>query len=450
MYQILEVDFHPLSITQRIDPILRTLAADAHTAAYVEPLKDVVLARLFSQLGQVYDSISLDRAVQLGSFTGEGAAPSKLDRTRIERFIGAACRRGDLDVTFDHKGMVLNFDQDLFGSSQLAQQAPAESLLQPSPATLLRHQLSSVATTLFQALNVFDPTSSPVAQAEQHKQDAFKAMVENMANERSALLKRRDIIEQRKKQADELAARKEKEESAAKLLRAQERAAEQARQMAEDKKRQELERARATAAEIKAKEARELAQSLAQRSGVQLKTQEIEKLDPSELVQLSVQAMEKERKGLAEKIRIVGKRMDHVERAMRKEERPLIGQDYERQQARDRRAFEKAQSDRVAEAKAQHSRDLEDRNRLSAHWAMYTSFRAEREASSNAANEMALKESKARIDAEKSKRREHVRATRAEEARQRAAEEEAARAREEEDRRLAEGEFGARYIQLRA
>lgn len=404
-------------------------------------MKDVVLARLFSQLGQVYDSISLARAVQLGSFSADGGNPTSADRSRIERFIGSACRRGDLDVTFDHKDGELHFDQDLFGSAQLAKQAPVESLLQPSPAALLRHQLSSVASCLYQALNAFDPNDSPLVQADKQKEEAFKTMVQSMAREREALLERRNIIEQRKKQAEEVAARREKEESHAKALRAQQRAEEQARQLAEEKRRMEKERTEKLAAEIKAKEARALAAKLAESSGISLDQKDIDKLDPNDLVQASVQAMEKERKDLAEKIRIVGKRMDHMERAMRKEERPLIGEDYTRQQTRDKQSFEKAQLDMVAESKAQHAADLEARNRLMPHLSLYEAFRAERESSSRAANEAANRESTSRIAQEKAKRREQVRAARIEEARLAEEEEQARAAEEAEQRRLAEGKF---------
>lgn len=415
--------------------------ADPLTAAYAEPLKDVVLARLFSQLGQVYDSISLDRAVQLGSFSADGAKPTSADRTRIERFIGAACRRGDLDVTFDHQGMVLHFDQDLFGSAQLAQQAPTESLLQPSPAALLRSQLSAVTSCLYQALNSFDVATSPLAEVQKTKEEAFKAMVESMAREREALLERRSILEQRKNQAEELAARREKEESHAKAVRAAQRAEEQARQMAEEKKRMELERQQKLTQEIKNREARLLAEKLAQSSGVKLDA--VEGMDPNELVQRSVAAMEKERKDLAEKIRIVGKRMDHMERAMRKEERPLVEQDYHRQQARDAKAFDKAQDAQIAAAREQHAADLQARTKLAPHWALYEAFRADRESSSRAANEVAVRESHAKIESEKAKRRASERSARIEEARRLEEEERERVQREAEEQRLAEGRLSS-------
>ncbi|KAH9456574.1 hypothetical protein MJO28_006634 [Puccinia striiformis f. sp. tritici] len=46
LYKILEGDFHPLSITSEIQPILQQLSEDEETKRYVEPLKEVVLTRL--------------------------------------------------------------------------------------------------------------------------------------------------------------------------------------------------------------------------------------------------------------------------------------------------------------------------------------------------------------------------------------------------------------------
>ena len=59
------------------------------------------------------------------------------------------------------------------------------------------------------------------------------------------------------------------------------------------------------------------------------------------------------------------KRLDHTERAFRKEERPLLALDYERQQAEDRAAWEEAQKRALEEAKQAHRRNLETKKRLS-------------------------------------------------------------------------------------
>lgn len=272
LYNILEVDFHPLSITKKIDPILTDLAKDPDTARYVKPLEEVVLARLFSQLGQVYDSIALERAIRLSTFGSESQDPLKA-RARIERFIAGACRRGDLDVTFDHSGASISFDQDVFGSSiSINDNSELEkTLLQPAPSLLLRTQLSRLAQCLYKAVDAIDPKSSPQGEAVQNKEAALQAMLTSMAAERKTLLARKQIIERRKEQADESAARKEKEEAQLRAQRIAARAEEHARKEREDARQRELDRIKKENERIKRQEAAAMAESIAKKSGIDLK-----------------------------------------------------------------------------------------------------------------------------------------------------------------------------------
>jgi len=55
----------------------------------------------------------------------------------------------------------------------------------------------------------------------------------------------------------------------------------------------------------------------------------MENLNTDDLMKLQVEQLEKEKRDLNQRLRIVAKRVDHLERACRKEERPLLGQDYE-------------------------------------------------------------------------------------------------------------------------
>ena len=47
------------------------------------------------------------------------------------------------------------------------------------------------------------------------------------------------------------------------------------------------------------------------------------------LMRPQVEQPEKEKKELNEKVLVLAKRLDHIERAYRKEERPLLTKDYE-------------------------------------------------------------------------------------------------------------------------
>ena len=90
----------------------------------------------------------------------------------------------------------------------------------------------------------------------------------------------------------------------------------------------------------------------------------MENLNTDSLMKLQVEQLEKEKKELNERLRIVAKRVDHIERAYRKEERPLLGRDYEEQQANDRSTFEALQKARIEGSRISHQQDIETKNRL--------------------------------------------------------------------------------------
>ena len=93
-------------------------------------------------------------------------------------------------------------------------------------------------------------------------------------------------------------------------------------------------------------------------------TQDLGDLNKDNLVQLQVKQIEKEKKDQSERLRILAKRLDHTERAYRKEERPLLALDYQQQQAEDKAAHALAQKARLEAARLQHKEDLETKKRL--------------------------------------------------------------------------------------
>lgn len=165
-------------------------------------------------------------------------------------------------------------------------------------------------------------------------------------------------------------------------------------------------------------------------------------------MRLQVQQLEKEKKDMQERTRIIAKRLDHTERAFRKEERPLLAHDYEQQQAEDRIAFEIARKTRLEAARRAHQEDLETKNRLSR---VMEDYKARREYYiSKQGDEFAkLREESARkIEKEKAKRREAVLKAREEERVRREEEERILREKEEEERRLEEGMCILHFLKL--
>jgi translation initiation factor 3 subunit A len=73
---------------------------------------------------------------------------------------------------------------------------------------------------------------------------------------------------------------------------------------------------------------------------------------------------EKEKKELSERLRIVAKRVDRIERAYRKDARLLLAQDYEQQRTTDRETFAAIQTQCKEGARLAHKEDLETKKRL--------------------------------------------------------------------------------------
>ncbi len=156
----------------------------------------------------------------------------------------------------------------------------------------------------------------------------------------------------------------------------------------------------------------------------------MEVLDTEKLLQLQSKQIEKEQREVAERLRIIAKRVDHLERAFRKEERPLIEADYDLQKAEDLKAHVAAFNLARQAAKEKHAIDLDLKKRLGRMMSDYLQARSVVE--SKRADEFTKRkaDTEKKLAEEKAKLRKRVLAERAAE-KKRAAEEEARRAEEE-------------------
>ncbi len=259
LYNILEVDFHPLSICQKISPILTQIGEDAEMQKYIVPLQQVILTRLFQQLSQVYETVDLDFVEGLAKFP----EPFQVIRATIEKFIMNGNKKGDLAIRMDHATGVLSFDTDIFSSAKAVHggsaggsaenESGSVQRLQSTPSEIVRSQLTRLAKSLFTTCYYIDSSFN---------EDRIKAREEAMARaeagaekEHQETLARKEVIQRRKEEASELQARRERENAKMKRIREQELAeAEQQRQLqdqqAREKVRMEIQRKQIQKAEV--------------------------------------------------------------------------------------------------------------------------------------------------------------------------------------------------------
>ncbi|KAG0230030.1 eukaryotic translation initiation factor 3 subunit A [Actinomortierella wolfii] len=444
LYNILEVQFHPLSICKKIEPIMTRLAEDPELVKYVKPLHQVILTRLFQQLSQVYTTLKLDFVVKLASFP----APFNYDSATIEKFIMQGCKKGELSIRIDHATQSLTFETDLFtAANKTVTDGP---ILQSLPSDLMRTQLTRLADCLNTTVQLISPEIVEAKKAA--KKAAFLKALSTMEEEHKHALERKAIIERKKELIETMLARKEKEEAREKALRLQaEQEALKAR-LAEERRKREEERIRQEQEQIRKNEQLKLAESLKNKAGVELKDEDLENLDKDKLVAIQIQQLEKEKAEMAARTRAIGKRLDHMERAMRLEERPLLAKDYERQQKADRVYHEAAVKAQLEAAKAKHAHDLALKRRMTRILEDYQKVRKEMEGKRHEEFEQKRAAARAKIEEEKARRiqlyhekkaeldarrirEEKEKAEREAEAARRAAEEEKRRAAEEERRR---------------
>jgi translation initiation factor 3 subunit A len=454
LYEVLQVTFDPLALCSSIAPILSSLSSpDDPYAAYLPLLQRALLSRLLSQLSEVYSTITITSLLEL---IEPLHSLGWMDEAQVEAFIMGCARRGELNVKVDHaQGRIVFVDETFVGKDadedqQLAHQ-DLETCVQMSMEERVRTRLSRLAQSLHTSLQTIAGPSQP-RDTEEEQRQKFENLVAAAEAERKSLLIKRAIVAKRRELLSELSAKKEKEDVTRRAEINRREKEEESRRLREEMRKKELERARREVEGIRVEEARKLAATLVEKGLKGVNIDDMDQVSTDKLMELQVAQLEKEKKDMTQRLRVIAKRIDHIERAYRKEERPLLAEDYEKQQSADQESFQSIQQARRDAHLLAHQRDLETKKRLVR---MLPDYNGRREEIIRQKGEHFAKRKDAankKIEEEKAKRREYImkqreeeRKAREEEERKRL-EEEAEEARleaerlAEEERRLAEEE----------
>lgn len=442
LYQILEVDFHPLSICKKISPILTQIGTDPEMEKYVLPLQQVILTRLFQQLSQVYESVELKFVYELAQFPD----PFKVNSGTIEKFIMNGCKKGDLAIRLDHASGVLTFDSDVFSSAKALHPGSAAGLaenektsvqrLQSTPAEIVRSQLTRLAKTLYITCQYVDPNFS--VQRQEAKAAAFARAAAGAEKEHQEIIARREVIEKKKEVASNALQQKQKEEETRKRLQAQQLQEKEAARLADEQKARELKRYQDEQRRAKQETLIKEVEELKKHKNIDLEGVDIDDLDSDRLRALRIEQMTKEKNELNNSLRITGKRIDHLERAFRKEETKLLPKDYEAQRERDIADYEKTKGETLASTQQKHKEDVALKHRLSRLVPVYEQFRKDLQERRHDEFEKRRKQADRELEITIQKRKRDVREAKTRARRER--EEAEKREREEEERLAHEAE----------
>ncbi|KAG7528776.1 hypothetical protein FFLO_05945 [Filobasidium floriforme] len=358
LYNALEVDFHPLTACKIIAPLVDSISKDEDYAPYIRALKPVVLARLLQSLSEVYSTISISYVMGLVKPFASG--PWATNEKDLETFLMGASQRGELGVAVDHISKAITFQHEQAVKPVVLSEV---SNLQDIAATGQTSQIARLALALQNTIQYLNP--SILEDAKQARAKAFARALAEAEDERKAAVHRQAIVDRRRQKLEEINSRRLREENDAKVARAREAAVEAAAREAEAYKQREKDRVQKEIDTIRNAEAKKLAETLKARGGLKVDLDGVEDLDTEKLLQLQSAQIAKEQKNIAERMRIISKRVDHLERAFRKEERPLLEDDYEKQKQADKDAHKAAIKAAQQAALEKHHLDLALKERLS-------------------------------------------------------------------------------------
>lgn len=463
LYQILEVDFHPLSICKKISPILAKIGADTEMEKYVLPLQQVILTRLFQQLSQVYESVSLDFVQQLAQFP----EPFQVTPSSIEKFVMNGCKKGDLAIRIDHVSGILTFDSDVFssakalhsGSAAGSAESDAGSVqrLQSTPAEIARSQLTRLAKTLHITCIYVDPIYNSARVTA--KEAAYARAEAGAEQEHGETLARRGVIEKKKEAATDALQRRQKEEETRKRIRTQQAIETERQRLIDEQRERERKRMKDEQDRIRQQEIKKQLEELKTGvKGIDLGEIDVDELDSNRIRAMKLAQLEKEKNELNDRVRVTAKRIDHLERAFRREEVKHLPEDYEAQRKNDLEVYQKQEEETMREALQKHKEGVALKHRLSRLVGEYDQFSKDVRSRRHDEFEKRRKAAEKEFEAKKKQRIREVQeqkkaarlAAEAEERREREEEERAAQeaaeksAKEEEQRKVMQERKAAR------
>ena len=429
LYQWLEQDFDPLLLCKRVEGVISFIEKSDDLKPYIQPLKEVAIVRLLKEISQIYSTIQLKRILQLCPFA---------DGITLEHFVVSAARRNDLQVRIDHRRGCLHFGNGLVSGSEEVIEGPH---IQSMASSQIRSQLVNMFSALQNARALIEPDKIKnqrdklkgriMSEYERNKHIQHKNLLERSkyieARREEIAAMRAELLLMEERQAEEAQARMRREEEARIKKEAEERARQRMAQEEEELKRR---MAKDTIENMRLTEAgQKILETFGEDELADLKVEDIKSKQWEQL--------EKERKEQIARQQKLEKKIDHLERAKRLEELPLLEEAAKKDVILNKEIFERMELQRIEELKAERALALQHRDRLLRMKSEASSFASKIKSTRYAEYEVKVAEWKKKIEKARADRLEERRKKREEDRRReyyKAKKEEEDRRREEEKR----------------
>ncbi|KAK4471468.1 hypothetical protein MN116_004578 [Schistosoma mekongi] len=362
LYQVLEADFQPLKLWDLVQPALDFMSSSPDLQVYITQLHDVIVAKTLLQLSQVYQSLNFEEFIKLCPF---------MEPIRLERSVIELIHNLELPIRVNHLQQAIFFDKftDLgISQCEYGGQLVSQSTHVNDPDKLSR-QLTMFAQVMQQITDILEVGQS-LANCRRALVHDYRKNEQALRNE---LLNRRCLIEARKEEIETyqskrdqyysiVEARRQAEQE--RLLKAEET------NLANEAKQRELIKTEGEKARLKLRMARTSLKMFldlkidAKLDLKELTEEQLENFDADKLINKQKQEVKKKRKELAEKAKTMAKKLDYYTRACRIEEIPLLQANIEPEAIESRELFEQSTREIEEHSKAEHARQLKERNRL--------------------------------------------------------------------------------------
>lgn len=357
LFVILEEGTDPLDMVDRAQSLLQTLRTEAGVtsdvddkpeveedtddhllAKYVQPMTDVLILKLISNLSAAYHTISLDHVKNLTS--GLGVSFEQMEKTIV-----LSSRSRALSVRIDHRVGCIRFGNAALESDEM------------------RGQLSTLAKRLTTACNIIAPSDDSAVATK--RVAVYADTRDTLESEHIATLERRVVIEKRKEEAERLVQDRLRKEEATRKAEEKARKEEEDRRLVREQKMREREKLQKIQEEMDALEKKRYLTAMG-RSVENMTAEQLKEVDTAALAKEHAEKANKKKEEAERKVREAAKQLDYLVRAVRIEELPLIKSTFDSRVTEDKQRYEEEVVESAKQAKEQWESDVTDKAALGA------------------------------------------------------------------------------------
>ena len=350
VWALFEKEFHPLDMCKHAQKVFDTLSPEAmhlssaspiptiEFAQFLPRMRSLAVVRMLQQSSQVYQTMKLETLQQVVPF---------LEFSQVERILVDATKGGAVAVRLDHQNKCVRFEGDQLESDNI------------------KNHLVAMAQKLKKGIQMMYPESPSASLASRMNTAELLSKVEN---EHKLALARKVIIERRKEEQERILQEQERVVEEARIAAQRLHEETEAKRLEEERRTREAMRIRQEMEEKEKEEALALLAEAEKRNkgkkGFKIKLEEGQKLDKRTLMEDAIKEQIKERQEMERKLVRLAKSMDHLERAKREEEVPLIEAAYKIKMAEDEQLHTELQLQNAEKHRKTWETAIEEKKRL--------------------------------------------------------------------------------------